>query len=133
MSLGILINFILVDSPKLGNMLKYCPFILVYPIQIGIYITMLFYYLGISFLFGMIPLVLFIVVNFFMYSKYSEMESDFLARKDWRMKATTETFDALKLLKMYAWEEEFRKKVNFIFYIVLTIKKIILFIWHQIF
>ena len=28
------------------------------------------------------------------------------------MKVTTETFEALKLLKMYSWEEEFRKRVN---------------------
>lgn len=108
---GEIINFVQVDSPKLGNMLRYCPLILIYPIMIVVYIVILFYFLGISFLFGMIPLVLFIIVNFFMYRTYSGLEHDLLLKKDKRMKVTTETFEALKLLKMYSWEDEFRKRV----------------------
>jgi len=110
-SQGEIINFIQVDSLKLGNMLRYCPMILTDPIVIVIYIAILFYFLGVSFLFGMIPLVLFIIVNYFMYSTYSGLENDLLLRKDERMKVTTETFEYLKLLKMYDWEDEFKKRV----------------------
>lgn len=111
-SQGEIINFIQVDSPKLGNMLRYCPLIFIYPIMIVVYIIILFYFLGFSFLFGMIPLVIFMILNFFMYRTYADLENELLIRKDHRMKVTTETFDALKLLKMYAWEDEFRKRVR---------------------
>ena len=112
-SQGEIINFIQVDSPKLGYMIISCPAMLIYPLQIIIYISLLFYYLGISFLFGMIQLVLFALVNYFIYSNYSKYENTLLTKKDLRMKITTETFDSLKLLKMYSWEEEFQKRVSF--------------------
>ena len=112
-SQGEIINFIQVDSPKIGYMIISCPAMLIYPLQIIIYISLLFYYLGISFLFGMIQLVLFALVNYFIYSNYSKYENTLLTKKDLRMKITTETFDSLKLLKMYSWEEEFQKRVSF--------------------
>lgn len=116
-SQGEIINYIQVDSPKLGNMLRYCPLILIYPILIVVYIVILFYFLGLSFLFGMIPLVVFIIANYFMYRTYAGLEHDLLLRKDNRMKLTSETFEALKLLKMYAWEDEFRKRVILSYFI----------------
>jgi len=116
-SQGEIINFIQVDAPKLGNMLRYSPMILIYPIQIVVYIVILFYYLGFSFLFGIIPLFFLMLFNFFMYKKYRVLQRDLLSKKDFRMKVTTETFDSLKLLKMYAWEEEFRKRVAFIYFL----------------
>ncbi len=111
-SQGEIINHIQVDSPKLGNMLTYCPYLLIYPLQIVVYTTILFYFFGISFLFGLIPFILFVIINYFMYKKYAGFEDEFLKKKDIRMKITTETFEALKLLKMYAWEDEFKKRVN---------------------
>ncbi len=114
-SQGEIINYFQVDSPKLGNMLRYCPLLLIYPIQIIVYTIILFYFFGISFLFGLIPLLLFVIINYFMYKRYAVLQNEFLNKKDIRMKITTETFEELKLLKMYAWEDEFKKRVNYIY------------------
>lgn len=108
---GEIINYIQVDSVKLGNMITHCPYLLIFPTQIVVYIILLFYYFGISFLFGMIPLIIFAIINTIIYKRYATLEKEYMSKKDLRMKITTETFDALKLLKMYAWDKIFRKKV----------------------
>ena len=113
-SQGEIINFIQVDGPKLGYMLIYCPFLFIYPLQIIVYLILLFHYLGVSFSFGVIPLFMFLIINFFIFKKYANFENELLEKKDIRMEVTTETFESLKLLKMYAWEEEFQKRVNII-------------------
>jgi ABC-type transport system involved in cytochrome bd biosynthesis fused ATPase/permease subunit len=109
---GEIINYIQVDSAKLKNMITYCPYLFIFPIQIVVYLLILFYYFGISFLYGMIPLIICIIINTIIYKRYAELENEFMSKKDLRMKITTETLDALKLLKMYAWDNIFKDRVS---------------------
>lgn len=111
-SQGEIINYVQVDSVKLGDMLHTSPKILIYPIEILVFIVVLFYFLGYSFIFGIITLVLSMICNYYVLSNYADLEDNSLGRKDERMKITTETFEALKILKMYAWEDVFKKRVS---------------------
>lgn len=110
---GEIVNHLQIDSQKVGNMIRYSPLLLLYPLQIGIYVYLLIYFLEYSFLFGLIPLVVFLMINYFLYKRFSVLENKILKQKDQRMRCTTETFDSLKLLKMYSWEDYFKNKVNF--------------------
>jgi ABC-type multidrug transport system fused ATPase/permease subunit len=108
---GEIVNFIQVDSPKLTNMIQMCPMLFIQPMQIAIYIYMLFKFFNLPFLSGFIILLIFIFINFRMFAKYIVYQKALLERKDARMKLTTETFDHLKLLKLFNWEGEFENRV----------------------
>jgi len=81
------------------------------PIQIIVYTYWLFDFLGISFLFGFLVLILFLVINIFIQIKMQDYVTKILSAKDDRMKVTSETFNSIKLLKLYGWESEFLKRV----------------------
>jgi ABC-type multidrug transport system fused ATPase/permease subunit len=52
-----------------------------------------------------------VFINYKIYSKYRILQKANLEIKDRRMKLTTETFDSIKLLKLYNWENEFKKRI----------------------
>lgn len=108
---GEIMNYIQVDVIKLGYMLMACPKLFIYPIQICVFLYFLFYYLGFAFLFGIIVFVFCGVMNYFLYSGYGNQQENLMKKKDLRMKLNSEIFENLKLLKMYAWETDFMKKV----------------------
>lgn len=108
---GEIINFLQVDSMKIAMMMISSPRILIIPIQIGAYIYLLFVVIGQSFLYGFAALIFFILINFYIQSLYRVLQKELLKRKDCRMKITSETINSLKILKLYAWEEEFLNRV----------------------
>jgi ATP-binding cassette subfamily C (CFTR/MRP) protein 1 len=108
---GEIINFLQVDSMKISMMMISSPGILVIPFQIIIFIYLLFRFFGISFLFGLITLIIFLSINFYIQNLYRIMQKDLLKRKDNRMKITSETINSLKILKLYGWEDEFLERV----------------------
>ena len=96
---------------KLEYLIENSPSFFISPIQIVIYTWWLFSFFGISFIFGLITLILFLFVNFFIQMKLFGLENEILAAKDERLKITSETFNCLKVLKLYSWEGEFLKRV----------------------
>lgn len=110
-SQGEIINYILVDSARLKKSIKTLPGIIIFPVQIAIYVYFIFYYLGISFLFGLIPITASFYINYNLFKQLPGLQTDYLRKKDERMGFTSETIDELKLLKMYSWEGIFENKV----------------------
>ena len=108
---GKIVNFIQNDSYKISDLIKKCPGIIIYPAKIIAYIYLLFNFFGISFLFGIIAFIIMIIINIIIYQQYNILEQQFLKAKDNRMKTTTETFDNIKILKLYNWENKFKEKI----------------------
>ena len=108
---GEIVNFTQVDSEKLLWMIEGCPQLIVGPFKIISFIYLLFKYFGFSFLSGFVILILMFIINIYIYKGYMIIEEEMLEKKDDRMKITTETFDNIKLLKMYNWENEFKNKI----------------------
>lgn len=121
---GEIINFINVDSPKISRTIIQCPGLIVSPIQIILYVIMLFRIFGAIFLFGFGTLILFLVINYFVQKKYVGLMKQELKAKDERLKITTETINSIKILKLYAWDETFLKRV-------LTIITIIIYLYYR--
>jgi len=109
---GDIINFIQVDSNKLNMTMYLSPGILIIPIKIVVYSYMLFEFFGYSFLFGFLVLVISLIANFFIQRKFQLRNKEMLKKKDERMRVTTETFNNLKVLKLYSWEDEFLERIN---------------------
>ena len=110
-SKGKIVNFIQNDSYKISDLIKKCPGIIIYPGKIIAYIYLLFNFFGISFLFGIIAFIIMIIINLVIFQQYNILEQQFLKAKDNRMKTTTETFDNIKILKLYNWENKFKDKI----------------------
>ena len=108
---GEIINFIQVDSQKISNSILQCPSLLVSPIQIVIYTYMLFNLFGFPFLFGFGIMLIFLIANFIIQSCSNKFNKKTLEKKDNRLKVTTEAINSIKILKLYAWEDEFLNRV----------------------
>ena len=108
---GKIVNYFQIDSQKLGYALLQSPNLLTIPIQIILQILLLFKYIGISGLAGVGTLIIFLGFNAFLEYLFQKLEIEFLKKKDERMKYTSETFNSLKILKLYAWDEEYFERV----------------------
>lgn len=108
---GEIINYLEEDSNQLGEAIMLSPFLFIAPIQIIVYAFWLFDFLGISFIFGLSTLIIFLVINLFIQIKMQKYVTKILKARDERMKVISETFNSIKLLKLYGWEREFLKRV----------------------
>lgn len=108
---GEIVNLMQVDSTKLNSSIQMSPALFTAPIQIIAYTYMLFVYFGISASFGLAIMLLFLVINYFMYRMYQLFFRSNLKNKDKRMGITNETISNLKLLKLYAWEQTYLKRI----------------------
>ena len=109
---GQIFNFIQVDSYKLNNLMNLTPNLFFVPFQIIIYSFMLFNLLGWIFFIGIFILILFISTNLFFQKKIKQLSKENMKYKDKRMKITSETFNNIKILKLYSWENGFKDKIN---------------------
>ena len=109
---GQIFNFIQVDSYKLNNLMNLTPNLFFVPFQIFIYSFMLFNLLGWIFFIGIIILISFISTNLFFQKKIKILSKENMKFKDKRMKITSETFNNIKILKLYSWENGFKAKIN---------------------
>jgi ATP-binding cassette subfamily C (CFTR/MRP) protein 1 len=50
-------------------------------------------------------------INDIIFKQYNILEKEFMKRKDERMKLTTETFENIKIIKLYNWESKFEEKI----------------------
>ena len=109
---GEIINFMQVDAHRLNQLMNSTPSLITIPFQIIAYSYMLFKFFGISFIFGLITLIIFLVINFYFQRQFKKLQKIRMKLKDKRMKITTETFNNLKVLKLYSWEDEFLNRIN---------------------
>ena len=109
---GEVINYIQVDAHRLTFLMLSSPDLLTMPLQIIVFSYMLFKFFGWNFIFGLITLIFFLYLNFKFQIKMKKLMFNQMKIKDKRMKVTTETFNNIKILKLYSWEDEFLKRIN---------------------
>ena len=108
---GEIVNFIQVDSEKLKDMIQYAPYLFVSPFKIVFFSYLLFNFFGVAFFAGLTVMLLTLFINVKINNLYGKIQKKVLLKKDERMKVTTETFDNIKTLKLYNWENEFKNKI----------------------
>ena len=109
---GSLINFIQNDSETFGEFFSFTPAALACPIQIIFYIYILFTYFGFAFAFGLLSLFLIIFVFYELQKIRAKYQKELLAKKDRRMKTSTQAFEMIKVIKLYSWEDFFLEKIK---------------------
>ena len=109
---GSLINFIQNDSETFGEFFSFTPAAFACPIQIIFYIYILFTYFGFAFIFGLLSLVLIIILFYELQKIRAKYQKEMLAKKDRRMKTSTQSFEMIKIIKLYSWEDYFLEKIK---------------------
>ena len=116
---GEITNFIQVDTRKLQMLMLMSKDLLTMPIMLIAYIYMLiayiymlFQYLGIAFIYGIGSMTFFSIINFFLSKIVRSFYKLVSSLRDSRMKIITETFNNIKILKLYSWEDEFNERIN---------------------
>ena len=110
--IGQIINFLENDSHKLTQLMMDCPDVFTIPINLIGYCYLLFNYLGTIFLFGLATLLIFVFINIWVIQNGQNLIQKSYHLTDVRMKSIIEAIDNIKIIKLYAWEEEFKNKIN---------------------
>ena len=108
---GEIINFIQIDSMRLSFLVAIAPNAFVAPLMIIAYIYLLFDFFGLTFLSGLTILLTFMIMNYFIAKAFRRRQKRMMGKKDICMKITTETLENIKILKLYNWENEFKRKI----------------------
>ena len=109
---GELVNYIQIDSEKFGDFLSDSPKTIIFPFQLVFYVTLLFQYFGPSFLFGLGCLIGMLFLLWCLQKKKLRLQKLYMKAKDERMKITTQTFNIIKTIKIYSWENAFIAKIK---------------------
>ena len=109
---GEITNFIQVDSQKLTILMLLSPDVLTMPVLIVVYSYMLFKFMGIAFLYGIFSMILFSVFTSCFFQTINFYMKKLSSLRDSRMRIITETFNNIKILKLYSWEDEFNERIN---------------------
>ena len=109
---GDIYNYLQSDSHKLSKLMSSCPNIISVPFLIIMYSYLLFKYMGISFIIGFIVMIIFLIINYYYRKQFSKYLKLYLKKSDKRMQITTETFNNLKVIKLYGWDNFFLGKIQ---------------------
>ncbi|XP_053313014.1 ATP-binding cassette sub-family C member 2-like [Spea bombifrons] len=108
---GELVNLMSSDAQQLMDLIVNINLLWSAPFQILLAIVFLWQELGPSVLAGVAVLVLVIPINAFVASKVKQLKKSHLKSKDQRIKLLNEILHGIKILKLYAWEPSYQKKV----------------------
>ncbi|KAM3141562.1 hypothetical protein pb186bvf_006426 [Paramecium bursaria] len=111
-SSGQVLNYMQVDAMKLQWLGWYLSQVLLMPIQLGVSFYMMFSFIGVSFLGGTGVIILTALFNIYVGKKMIQYQTVFMKDKDKRTKCANEIFQQIKFIKVNAFEEFFRNKLE---------------------
>ncbi|PAA57843.1 hypothetical protein BOX15_Mlig011089g1 [Macrostomum lignano] len=111
-TVGEIVNLMTVDSNKIADSIPFFWAMLVSPVQIVIALVMLWAQLGTAVLAGIGIFVVIIPVNGYIMAKAQKLEEKEMKTKDERLKLLNEVLNAMKVIKLYAWEPSFQQKIS---------------------
>uniref|UniRef100_A0A8C5PFP9 Multidrug resistance-associated protein 1-like n=1 Tax=Leptobrachium leishanense TaxID=445787 RepID=A0A8C5PFP9_9ANUR len=108
---GELVNLMSSDAQQFMDLMVNINLLWSAPFQILMAIVFLWQELGAAILAGVAVLVLIIPLNAYIASKVKQLKKSHLKSKDQRIKLLNEVLHGIKILKLYAWEPSYQKKV----------------------
>ncbi|KAM6265832.1 ATP-binding cassette sub-family C member 2 [Porphyrio hochstetteri] len=111
-TVGETVNLMSADAQRFMDMANFVHQLWSSPLQIILSIVFLWLELGPSVLAGIAVMVLLIPINGFLVAKSKTIQVRNMKNKDERMKMMSEILNGIKILKLFAWESSFEKRVN---------------------
>ncbi|KAI7889871.1 P-loop containing nucleoside triphosphate hydrolase protein [Mucor mucedo] len=104
-------NLLSVDAQKAAEIMAYIFYVYCYPIQIVLSIWSLYKLLGNAALWGVLVMLLCQPVTYFVGSRFESLHTSVMAATDKRLKLMNELLSAIRIVKFFAWESEFKKRI----------------------
>ncbi|XP_026888207.2 multidrug resistance-associated protein 9 [Electrophorus electricus] len=111
-TVGEMINVLTSDSYRMFEAVIFGTFLLCIPVLLIVCITYACYILGYTALLGVLTYLVFIPVQFFIARLINILRRRAVSVTDKRVRTMNEVLTCIKLIKMYAWEESFEKKIT---------------------
>nr|XP_043873402.1 multidrug resistance-associated protein 1 isoform X1 [Solea senegalensis] len=111
-TVGEIVNLMSVDAQRFMDLITYINMIWSAPLQVVLALYFLWQNLGPSVLAGVAVMVLMVPVNAVIAMKTKTYQVAQMKSKDNRIKLMNEMLNGIKVLKLYAWELAFKKKVS---------------------
>ncbi|KAI9478028.1 MAG: hypothetical protein EXX96DRAFT_539173 [Benjaminiella poitrasii] len=104
-------NLLSVDAQKLGDLIAYIFYIYCFPIQVGICIWSLYRLLGHASLWGVFIICLSQPITFGLNKRFQRLQRAAMTCTDKRIGLVNELLSAIRIVKFFAWENEFRERI----------------------
>ncbi|KAK6999834.1 canalicular multispecific organic anion transporter 1, partial [Biomphalaria glabrata] len=109
---GEIMNLMSVDTGNVETMLDFSMWILINFFNICICGYLLYTVVGEAMLGGLVVILVVYALNVAAMKKLLEYQDQLMMMKDWRMKTTNEVLNGIKIIKLYAWENIFTKRLE---------------------
>ena len=109
---GEITNLVSVDTQRINDGLEYVGNLWGAPLQVVIAMWLVYREVGTAALIGSIGLLILVPLNLIGGKFVEKLETKQLSAKDSRLKLMSEILNGIKVLKLYAWELPFMKKIN---------------------
>jgi hypothetical protein len=111
-TVGEIVNLMSVDASRISELFTYLHILWSGPFQIFLAVYFLYQILGTAVFGGVGIMVLMIPVNAYLASKSRDLNKMQMKNKDGRTKIMDELLCGIKVIKLYAWERSFLKKIS---------------------
>ncbi|KAJ4844145.1 ATP-binding cassette sub- C member 8, partial [Turnera subulata] len=111
-STGEIVNYIAVDAYRMGEFPWWFHSTWTLTLQLFLSIGILFGVVGLGALTGLIPLLIFGILNVPFARMFQRCQSQFMIAQDERLRATSEILNSMKILKLQSWEEKFKNLIE---------------------
>ena len=110
-TIGEIVNLQSVDTSRIQELLPYLHMVWSAPLQVSVSLYMLWKLLGPSVLAGLAVMILTTPVNALIMKKLGSIQEKMMQSKDLRTKIMNEVLNGIRVIKFYAWENSFIKKI----------------------
>lgn len=111
-SAGEIVNYIAVDAYRMGEFLWWFHVTWSFSLQLLLSIVVLYLVVGVGALPGLVPLIIFGLLNVPFAKVIQKCQSEFMVAQDERLRATSEILNSMKVIKLQSWEEKFKNFVD---------------------
>ncbi|KAK4754038.1 hypothetical protein SAY87_002142 [Trapa incisa] len=111
-STGEIVNYIAVDAYRMGEFPWWFHSLWSFIFQLFLLIGILLVVIGMGALPGLVPLVIFGLLNVPFAKILKNCQAKFMNAQDERLRATSEILNNMKIIKLQAWEEKFKNSIN---------------------
>lgn len=109
---GEIVNYMAVDVQRVGDYSWYLHDIWMLPLQIILALAILYKNVGIASLATLVATIVSIVVTVPIARVQEEYQDKLMTAKDERMRTTSECLKNMRMLKLHAWEDKYRKMLE---------------------
>ncbi|CAG8562619.1 uncharacterized protein OCT59_007764 [Rhizophagus irregularis] len=108
---GNITNLMAVDATKISDIIAYIFYLYCFPLQIILCITLLYLLLGFSAIVGVFTIIVTYPLPALINQRISTIQKRLMAATDKRIGAMNELLQAIRIIKFFAWEDQFQKKI----------------------